>query len=82
MFIITVYNFFKVNILIFFEYFYCFKRLSIYMKYVLYCMVYVSLLENIFNYIIIIRIIENEGEDFLLLIIKDVLLNNYIGRVV
>lgn len=53
-----------------------------YMKYVLYCMVYVSLLENIFNYIIIIRIIENEGEDFLLLIIKDVLLNNYIGRVV
>lgn len=52
-----------------------------YMKYVLYCMVYVSLLENIFN-IIIIRIIENEGEDFLLLIIKDVLLNNYIGRVV
>lgn len=52
-----------------------------YMKYVLYFMVYVSLLENIFN-IIIIRIIENEGEDFLLLIIKDVLLNNYIGRVV
>lgn len=52
-----------------------------YIKYVLYCMVYVSLLENIFN-IIIIRIIENKGEDFLLLIIKDVLLNNYIGRVV
>lgn len=52
-----------------------------YMKYVLYCMVYVSLLENILN-IIIIRIIENKVEDFLLLIIKDVLLNNYIGRVV
>lgn len=52
-----------------------------YMKYVLYFMVYVSLLENIFN-IIIIRILENKGEDFLLLIIEDVLLNNYIGRVV
>lgn len=52
-----------------------------YMKYVLYFMVYVSLLENIFN-IIIIRILENKGEDFLFIIIEDVLLNNYIGRVV
>lgn len=52
------------------------------MKHALYCMVYASSLENIFNYTTIIRTTENEGEDLSLLITKDALLNNYIGRVV
>lgn len=81
MFIITIHNFLKVNILIFSEYFHCFIRLSTYMKHALYCMVHASSLENIFN-TTIIRTTENKGEDLSLLITKDALLNNYIGRVV
>lgn len=52
-----------------------------YMKHALYCMVHASSLQNIFN-TTIIRTTENEGEDLSLLITKDALLNNYIGRVV
>lgn len=51
------------------------------MKYVLYCMVHASSLENKFN-TTFIRTTENKFGDLSLLITKDAFLNNYKGRVV